>query len=69
MQTQNFNFDGNFSSFQAHAVQNHPKSAVLFQNFKENVECDVSIKDEVSVSDIDFTVFRGFFKQKCKTFH
>ena len=36
--------------FKAHALQNHPKSAVLFHNFKEDVECDVLIKQEESVS-------------------
>ena len=34
-----------------HALQNHPKSAVLFQNFKEDVECDVKIKEEDSNED------------------
>ena len=42
--------------FKAHALQNHPKSAVLFHNFKEDVECDVLIKQEESVS-LQFYIF------------
>ena len=42
--------------FKAHALQNHPKSAVLFHNFKEDIECDVLIKQEESVS-LQFYIF------------